>query len=190
MTPWMGWERRENDASSALLLSLPKLDVNYRKAQANKLDLSTLVQIQVSSTWFCSCLYGNNLASIGAFCNVAKSVKGGSELALTWSIASQSYGVVLETQSWSPASSFQGSCWQGDFWDVGLWGTQFSPCLLRISCRNEPTTCMLGSPCAIVLFGSSKSPKLHCFSTAVQEMSQKPLSRAKRQALGARIWPF
>lgn len=50
MTPWMGWERRENDASSALLLSLPKLDVNYRKAQANKLDLSTLVQIQVSST--------------------------------------------------------------------------------------------------------------------------------------------
>lgn len=50
MTPWMGWERRENDASSALLLSLPKLDVNYRKAQANELDLSTLVQIQVSST--------------------------------------------------------------------------------------------------------------------------------------------
>lgn len=49
MTPWTGQERREIHASSTLLLSLPKLDVSYRKAQANKLDLSTLVQIQVSS---------------------------------------------------------------------------------------------------------------------------------------------
>lgn len=83
MTPWTGWGRRESHASSALLLSLPKLDVNYRKAQANELDLSILVQIQVSSTCFCSCLYGNNLASVGAFCNVAKSVEVGSELGLT-----------------------------------------------------------------------------------------------------------
>lgn len=72
MTPWTGWERRESHASSALLLSLPKLDVSYRKAQANKLDLSTLVQIQVSSAWFCSCLYGNDLASVNPFLQCCK----------------------------------------------------------------------------------------------------------------------
>lgn len=47
--PWTGWERGESHVSSALLLSLPKLDVSYREAQANELDLSSLVQIQVSS---------------------------------------------------------------------------------------------------------------------------------------------
>lgn len=84
MAPWTGWERRESHASSPLLLLLPKLDVNYRKAQAaNKLDLSTLVQIQVSSASFCSCLYGNDLASVSTFCNVAKSVGVGSEFGPT-----------------------------------------------------------------------------------------------------------
>lgn len=164
MTPWTGWERRENHASSALLLSLPKLDVSYRKAQANKLELNTLVQIQVSSTWFCACLYGNDLASISTFCNVAKSVEVGSEFGPAWSIASQFYYIVLETQSWT--YGLVPSHW---FWDVGPWGTQSSSHPVRTSHRIGPTKGVLDSPYFIALFNSSKwNPQdrmgllLHC----------------------------
>lgn len=151
MTPWTGWERRDRHVSFALLLSLPKLDVSYRKAQASKLDRSTPVQIQVSSTWFCSCLYGNDLANVTAFCNVAKSVEVGSEFDLTWSIASQSYNATLETQSWwcSRVLSSQNSCW--DLWDAGLHDTQASSRLLKVCCRNEHTKSMLHAPCVLAL---------------------------------------
>lgn len=180
MTPWTGWERRDRHASCALLLSLPKLDVSYRKARASKLDLSTPVQIQVSSTWFCSCLYGNDLANVTAFCDVAKSVEVGSEFGLTWSIASQPYNATLETRSWwcSRVLSSQGSCWQWDLWDVGLRGTQASSCLLKICFRNEHTKCMLHAPCVLALLCSSKFPRQEWefFSNSVQETAQRLLS--------------
>lgn len=85
----------------ALLLSLPKFDVSYRKAQANELDLSTHVQIQVPSTWFCSCLYRNDLARVRAPSHIAKSVEVGSEFGPIWSIAHPFCNVTLETQSWT-----------------------------------------------------------------------------------------
>lgn len=189
MTLWTGWERRESHANSALPLSLPKLDVSYRKAQANKLDLSTVVQIQVSSAWFCSCLYGNDLASVRAFCNIAKSVEVvGSQFGQTWSRASQSYNVTLETQSWT--CNLVPSCW---FQDIGLKVFQLSSCLWRISHKTEPAKSALDTPCVMGLFSSSSwnsQDRMEQENRNVQETSWRPLSQAEKQGFGGQIRPF
>lgn len=74
----MGWERGESHVNSALLLSLPKLDVSSRGAEANKLDPSSLVQIQVSSACLSLRIYGNALASVSASGDVTKPGEVGS----------------------------------------------------------------------------------------------------------------
>lgn len=159
MTPWTGWERRESHASSPLLLLLPKLDISYRKAQANNLDLSTLVQIQVSSAWFCSCLYRNDLASISASCNVAKSVEAGSEFGPTWSIASQSYNIALETQS--RTGGHVPFCWQ-----VGLLRcSTVGHLVILLSLGNLPQDWTYN--------GCAGSPLCHCSVQFIQVKSPR-----------------
>lgn len=182
MTPWTGWERRDRHVSFALLLSLPKLDVGYRKARASKLDRSTPVQIQVSSTWFCSCLYGNDLANVTAFCSVAKSVEVGSEFGLTWSIASQFYSATLETQpcfllpelllAMGPLR-----CWVA--WHPSIILSLKS---LLQEWMHKVYAARTLCPCSALL---SKFPRQEWefFSNPVQETAQRPLSGV------ALIWP-
>lgn len=179
MTPWTGWERRENHASSALLLSLPKLDISYRKAQANKLELNTLVQIQVSSTWFCACLYGNDLASISTFLQCCKISGSGIRI---WSSLIYNESILLhcvrnsKLNLWSCSLSLVLRCWT------------MGHTVILSSCENLPQDWTYKACAGFPLFHCSvqfiqvKSPRQDGFASPLPCRKQHEDLQAKPRA--------